>query len=105
MSLQRRLGFKAICHPARRKVRNFQGGTVVSTSGLAILTRFETRNARPLVLPSDPADGEWIAQIAEIDPAPPGGSGCMRLISISLTCAMRGRCGSLSSPLPLGPLG
>lgn len=84
ISLQRRLGFKAICHPARRKVLNFQGGPVVSTSGLAILTRFETRNARRLVLPSDPADGERIAQIAEIDPAPSRGIG-LHAVNLHLT--------------------
>ena len=81
VALRRHLGFNSVAAPARRKVRSFQGRRVVSTSGLTILTRFETLAARCMALPSDPADGERIAQIVEIDP---GVSSAPRLMVVNL---------------------
>ena len=48
--------------PSRRKERVFEGRPVISTSGLAILVRPDAGEADMLALPSDPRDGERIAQ-------------------------------------------
>lgn len=50
--------------PARRKVRAFEGESVMSSSGLAVLTRGPLVAHQVVPLPTDPADGERIAQLA-----------------------------------------
>ncbi len=60
------LGLIATVAPARRKVRVFEGYHCPSTSGLALLTREPPPSHHVLQLPSDPADGERIAQLAQL---------------------------------------
>jgi len=71
------------CHhlPARRKSRQFGNRMIDSTSGLAILSRLPVQWTRPLDLPSDPLDGERIAQMAALDV----GTGRLLLINLHLT--------------------
>ena len=53
--------------PARDKIREFEGATVQSRSGLAILSRGEIRSSRAVTLPVPEKDDDRISQIAEID--------------------------------------
>src|SRR5688572_26954049 len=57
-----RLGMQAAIAPARRKLREVEGRTVDSESGLAVLSRWMIRGSTTLALPSDPEDGDRIAQ-------------------------------------------
>ncbi len=54
-------------HPARVKRRAIGGVEVVSTSGLCLLARRPPLAPRVVVLPTNAADGERLAQIAYID--------------------------------------
>lgn len=52
--------------PARRKPRTIAGAAIESTSGLSVLTRLAVLGVETLDLPSDPADGERIAQVVAL---------------------------------------
>ena len=67
-ALARATGLRAHVAPAREKLRLMDGALVWSASGLALLSRTPLR-PRTLVLPSDPADGERIAQYADLSAA------------------------------------
>ena len=79
--LAERLGCRAVSHPARNKPRRIDGEVYHSTSGLALLSRLELRSAQSVSLPTDPADGERIAQIVECDI---GDAGMPPLIAVNL---------------------
>ena len=66
-SLAAALGLHCAFHAARTKMRRRQGASILCASGLAILSRSPIVWSERLVLPSDPRDGERIAQFAEID--------------------------------------
>lgn len=85
------LSLKVAAAPARRKVRVHDGQAVESASGLAILSRDPPAAAGRVELPSCPADGERIAQWAQILPD-------LRILNLHLThlrgpeaAALRGR--------------
>jgi len=61
-----RLGMEVDYRPARRKPRRFAGTERISESGLAVLSRHPLGPGRSVGLPSDPADGERIAQIVTV---------------------------------------
>ncbi|MBI1373507.1 MAG: hypothetical protein GC159_12330 [Phycisphaera sp.] len=67
--------------PSRRSVRVVDGVPVESFSGLAVLSRFALTDYESLDLPSDPADGQRIAQIvvADVDGQP------VRIVNTHLT--------------------
>lgn len=50
----------------REKVRDCEGQNVLSTSGVAVLSRYPIRSRKVVDLPSDPRDGERAALFAEI---------------------------------------
>jgi endonuclease/exonuclease/phosphatase family metal-dependent hydrolase len=58
------LGFDCATAPARFKIRPVCGQRVRCSSGLAVLSRFPILSHDILVLESDPADGERLAQVA-----------------------------------------
>ena len=60
--LARALGLNCYARPARAKPRRHEGAVVASTSGLAMLSRPPAVAESAWALPSDPADGERIAQ-------------------------------------------
>jgi endonuclease/exonuclease/phosphatase family metal-dependent hydrolase len=64
-TLAAHLGLAVHAAPARLKPRNHESRLVDSTSGLAVLSRWPSISAS-LPLPSDPADGERIAQRLDI---------------------------------------
>lgn len=64
-AVARHLGLALHAAPARAKLRLHDGRLTDSTSGLAILTR-GVAQSRVLPLPDDPADGERIAQAADL---------------------------------------
>lgn len=66
-SLAAALGFHCAFHPARGKVRQLNGTQILCSSGLAVITRYPIVWSERFVLPSDPRDGERIAQFTEID--------------------------------------
>jgi len=49
--------------PARKKLRSLNGATVLSCSGLAVLTRGAIRDHHIVRLPEDPRDGERLGQV------------------------------------------
>lgn len=65
------LGLNCAFHPAREKMRSFDGGDVLSQSGLAVLAKAKILSSSPVALPDDPRDGERIAQIVRIGAAAP----------------------------------
>ncbi len=74
-------GFHSANWPGRKKIRLCDGAEAVSTSGLAVLSRYPIRRWWALELPSDPRDGERAALFAEIDhPA-----GAILAVSLHLT--------------------
>lgn len=75
------LGMHAVATPARHGPRAFEGGTVPSSSGLAILARTALPEAARLALPSDPRDGERIAQVVRLETA----LGPLRVANLHLT--------------------
>ncbi len=60
------LGMKAFTRPSRLKARWHSGTNIDSTSGLAILCSLPVADECALILESDPADGERIAQRLDI---------------------------------------
>ena len=72
------MGFQSANWPGRKKNRLCEGAEAVSTSGLAVLSRYPIRRWWSVGLPSDPRDGERAALFAEIDH--PAGS----LLAVSL---------------------
>ncbi len=75
------LGLRAHLAPARRKARTFGARRVISTSGLAILTRGVARAVDVCALIADPRDGQRIAQRLDLehDGAP------LRILNLHLT--------------------
>ena len=65
-SLRERLRLTCFSEPARRKPRPLCGAEIDSTSGLTVLTGLPVLDSRRLGLPSDPADGDRIAQIVTV---------------------------------------
>ncbi|MEE4301621.1 MAG: endonuclease/exonuclease/phosphatase family protein [Pseudomonadales bacterium] len=80
-TLAQALGLHCSPAPARRKPRDFRGARVLSTSGLAILTRSAPRHASVLPLPSDARDGERIAQCVTLR----HGAARMRIVNVHLS--------------------
>jgi len=66
-AVRERLRLPHVHAPARRKARALAGHDLESTSGLSVLTRLPVTEDDVLALPSDPADGERIAQIVTLD--------------------------------------
>lgn len=67
-ALADRTGLQLAFAPARRKERTVDGRAgVLSVSGLALLSRYPIRDTLVLPLPSDPADGGRIAQLALLE--------------------------------------
>jgi len=60
------LSMEAIFLPARKKERVLQGKTYLSYSGLCLLTRLPLLEQELIELPSDPADGERLAQLVKL---------------------------------------
>ncbi len=75
------LGLFVLAQPARSKLRPHEGRPTLSTSGLAILSRWAPVDEARLVLASAPADGERIAQ--RLDIGPPAGP--LRVLNLHLT--------------------
>lgn len=70
--LAQALGMKYSSVPARLKPRLFEGAVVKSYSGLALLSAYPIRQTWTSFLPTDPRDGERMAQYCLIDtPATP----------------------------------
>lgn len=72
------LGLRLTAAPARRKLRQHLGETLPSASGLAILHRNAPLATGRLDLPSDPVDGQRIAQWADVAPG-------LRVLNLHLT--------------------
>jgi endonuclease/exonuclease/phosphatase family metal-dependent hydrolase len=86
-TLSAALGLNCAFIPAREKMRLFEGGDVLSQSGLAVLARERILSASPVLLPADPRDGERIAQVVHIDGTVPA-----TVLNLHLTiCAGRRR--------------
>jgi endonuclease/exonuclease/phosphatase family metal-dependent hydrolase len=66
-SLAQALGMQARPAPARRKLRDLGAQRVMSTSGLAILTRVMATAFDVCALITDPRDGQRIAQRLDLD--------------------------------------
>ncbi|MEZ5844479.1 MAG: endonuclease/exonuclease/phosphatase family protein [Hyphomicrobiaceae bacterium] len=79
--LAARLGFHVAAAPARQKPRTIAGVPVMSTSGLAVLSRYPIAAHRAEALPTTDADGGRVMQVAEIDA--PGGRA--RLVNLHLS--------------------
>jgi endonuclease/exonuclease/phosphatase family metal-dependent hydrolase len=67
--LAKALSMQVTCAPARLKLRGFEGRPCHSSSGLALLSREPVLAHHVLPLPTDPADGERIAQIVQVQHA------------------------------------
>jgi endonuclease/exonuclease/phosphatase family metal-dependent hydrolase len=65
-SLATALGMHMVAAPARRKVRLVEGQAVLSQSSVALLTRAAPLAWHAVDLPSDPADGERVALVAQL---------------------------------------
>lgn len=65
------LGVEAHSAPARAKERTVEGMRMDCTSGLAVFSRWPPTGSQTIALPSDPEDGERIAQLLTLDT--PGG--------------------------------
>jgi endonuclease/exonuclease/phosphatase family metal-dependent hydrolase len=76
-SLARRLGMHVSCFPARLKRRQHLGRQVLSTSGLAVLSRSRAA-CQVLPLSSHPLDGERIAVRADL-------AGGLRVLNLHLS--------------------
>lgn len=66
-TLAARLDMHASYAPARRKHRLVEGEHLLCSSGLGILTRQAVTATAVVSLPSDPADGERIAQLSSLE--------------------------------------
>lgn len=80
-ALGKALGLFVAAQPARSKIRPHAGRPTLSTSGLAILSRWAAAGEERLALASDPRDGERIAQ--RLDLVTPAGG--LRLLNLHLT--------------------
>jgi len=60
------LGMPATAAPAREKERQFEGGMVLCSSGLAVLSRGRVLDSRVVALPEDERDGQRISQIVSL---------------------------------------
>lgn len=81
MALAERLGFFHLHHPARAKRRTVLGHRVFSTSGLSVLSRWPILRARAIALPTDPRDGERLAQMVSVGTP----HGLVTVVNIHLT--------------------
>ncbi len=68
--------------PMRRKPRAHHGQTLLSSSGLALLTRQAPLVSRLVALPEDPRDGQRLAIVADVLAAP---GGLLRVATTHLT--------------------
>ncbi len=68
--LARALGLHSVVAHARTKNRLCDGVQMASHSGMALLSRWPVRAHVALPLPSDPADGERIALLCQLDAGP-----------------------------------
>jgi endonuclease/exonuclease/phosphatase family metal-dependent hydrolase len=75
------LGMYAYEAPSRRKLRDNGAGRVMSTSGLAILTREKAARVDVHALVSDPRDGQRIAQLVDLSVSGPP----LRVLNLHLT--------------------
>lgn len=66
-TLAARLDMQASYAPARRKYRFVEGEQLLCSSGLGILSRHAVTATSVVSLPSDPADGERIAQLSSLE--------------------------------------
>jgi endonuclease/exonuclease/phosphatase family metal-dependent hydrolase len=64
------LNFDGYFQPAREKEREFDGNQTITHSGLAVLSRFPLNPVGAIQLPSDPADGERVAQFVSVKTKP-----------------------------------
>jgi len=80
-ALGKALGLFVFAQPARSKLRRHEGRPTLSTSGLAVLSRWTPVGEERLVLASDPADGERIAQRLDLETP----VGALRLLNLHLT--------------------
>ena len=76
------LGMRLYHVPARRKVRRFLDGPVLSTSGLAILVRAKAGPMDVLDLPQDSGDGPRVAQAIDLFLKD---AGAIRVVNLHLT--------------------
>ncbi len=60
------LGLNGYFQSAREKVREFEGKNDVTHSGLAVLSRYSLEPVSAIHLPSDPADGQRVAQFVSV---------------------------------------
>lgn len=79
--LARALGLHLAFAPARKKTRRHGGRDVPCLSGLAVLSRSAVDDAATISLPSDPADGERIAQLVTLHIE----SGPLRVLNLHLS--------------------
>src|SRR5271163_3180640 len=75
------IGFHSVNWPGRKKIRLCEEAEAVSTSGLAVLSRYPIRKWWAVELPSDPSDGERAALFAEIEHS----AGTVLAVSLHLT--------------------
>ena len=75
------MGLCVYPRPARAKARRMDGRSIHSTSGLAMLSRARPISEDAIALPSDPRDGERIAQRADLAAGP----GRLRILNLHLT--------------------
>lgn len=64
--LAERLDMDVAFVPARKKLRTMNGTTVLSFSGLAVLTREPIQKCEQIRLPDDPRDGERLGQMVSV---------------------------------------
>ena len=64
------LNYDGYFQPAREKNREFDGKETITHSGLAVLSRFSLAPIGAIQLPSDPADGQRIAQFVSVKTKP-----------------------------------
>ena len=74
-------GMSVLSVEARRKARDFEGASTVSSSGLAILTRGGIVDSGVLTLPSNARDGDRLALFADL----PVASRLLRVVCTHLT--------------------
>ena len=80
-SLAEALGMRAYAAPARRKLRTYGAGRVMSTSGLAILVCNPAISVDVCALDTDARDGQRIAQRLDLDHKGVG----LRILNLHLT--------------------
>ncbi len=80
-SLADALAMHMTCVPARAKLRSVGQTRIMSTSGLAILSRAPVLDQRVITLPQDASDGERVAQCVKL----PGEGRSWWLVNLHLT--------------------